>query len=427
VTISARHDGYAGFTKPFTHPLWFGEESIMIRLEKLRYPVEVSILGRAATLTVDGSPPGRSPFKGELEYGTHHLAAQGPGALQMTVDWTVTGPGQYMFRPQASPPTLRPVGMFDCGSDPKQVLFSPDSRQIYITLLGGKGFQVLDLGTRTITNVEPQGYAESSGFVEAILVPRGNEEHLLVSQMTTALLHEFRLMPDGGAEYMRSFKTGGVWSKVIAWLPGQDLLAVSNWVSNDVTILDYETAKVLHTLSGLNVPRGLAFSPDGRTLVVASFGGGFLAEYDTSTWERTRTLQRLDGAALRHVLASRDGTCWFVSDMAYAEVVQVDQTTFKVVRVYRTGPNPNTIDLSPDGRLLAVSCRGPNNPKSYMLRSPEPGSVMLFDTSTGELLATIQGGFQPTGLNISSDGKLLAFSNFQDPSVEVYSLEGIGK
>jgi DNA-binding beta-propeller fold protein YncE len=427
VTINARREGYADFAETFTHPFWLGEKAIVIEMEKLRYPVEVSILGQSTAFTIDGTAVSAPPFTGELEYGPHHLAVERPGGAVVTIDWTVTGPGRYTFRPQTAPSALSPVGVFECGTQPKQVLFSPDSREVFITLLDGKGFQQLDLSTRTIRTIEPAEYASLVGFVEAIIIPRGNEQRLLVSQMTTARLHELRLTPNGGTEYLRSFKTGGVWPKVIAWLPGQDVLAVSNWLSNDVTILDYESAHVLHTLGGLNVPRGLAFSPDGTALVVASFGGGFLAEYDTSSWERTRTLQRPAGAALRHVVASRDGAFYFVSDMGRNEVMQVDRTTFEVVHVYPTGPNPNTVDLSLDARLLAVSCRGPNNPLDYTLRSPAAGSVLIFDTSTGTLLATIEAGFQPTGLDISPDDRLLAFSNFQDASVEVYSLEGIRK
>ena len=52
---------------------------------------------------------------------------------------------------------------------------------------------------------------------------------------------------------------------------------------------------------------------------------------------------------------------------------------------------------------------------------------MIYDTRNGALQATIEGGLQPTGLDISNDDKLLAFTNFQDPTVEIYSLEGLLK
>ncbi len=345
----------------------------------------------------------------------------------------MTGPGAYVFRPQSSPIPLQPVGVFDYGLQPKQVLFSPDNKELFIPLLNGKGFQILDLRTRKMQTVEVDTFGKDVGFVEDIFVQRPSaasaekDYRLLVSQMTTARLHEYRLKPDGSVEYLRSFKTGGNWSKVIAYLPQQDLLAVSNWLSNDVTLLDYTTAKVVHTLSGLNVPRGLAFTPDGKALAVASFNGGFLTEYDTQTWTRTKTLQRPAGAAPRHIVVTGDGKLYYVSDMARDEVLQVDQATFKILHIFPTRQNTNSVDLSSDGRLLAISCRGPNNPGGYELRSPSGGFVQIYDTTNGALLATIEGGLQPTGLDISNDDKLLAFTNFQDPTVEIYSLEGLLK
>jgi hypothetical protein len=72
-----------------------------------------------------------------------------------------------------------------------------------------------------------------------------------------------------------------------------------------------------------------------------------------------------------------------------------------------------------------VSCRGPNNPKGYTLRSPQNGRVMVFDVKNRTLAFTIQGGNQPTGLDISGDDRYLVFSNFMDANFEVYDLAGL--
>jgi DNA-binding beta-propeller fold protein YncE len=433
VTIAARRDGYTDFSGSYQHAFWFGEKKIAIQMQKRSYPVEVSVVGGTAAYRLDQSQSGTTPFSGTLEYGTHHLVVTGSDKVEKTFDFEVTGPGSYQFRPQSQPIPLQPIGVFASGRQPKQVLFSPDDKELLITLLDGKGFQILDLRTRQMQTVEVETFGKDLGFVEDILVQRpaaGSAEkdyRLLVSQMTTGRLHEYRLKPDGSVEYVRSIKTGGEWSKVIAYLPQQDLLAVSNWLSNNVTIIDYASAKIVHTLGGLVVPRGLAFTPDGKALAVASFDGGFLTEFDTQTWTRTKTLQRPAGAAPRHIVVTGDGKLYYVSDMARDEVLKVDQATFKILHVYPTRQNTNSIDLSSDGRLLAISCRGPNNAGGYLLRSPSGGFVMIYDTRTDELVATIEGGLQPTGLDISNDDKLLAFSNFQDPTVEIYSLEGLLK
>ena len=84
--------------------------------------------------------------------------------------------------------------------------------------------------------------------------------------------------------------------------------------------------------------------------------------------------------------------------------------------------NPNTIQLSPDKRLLFVSCRGKDNPQTYIKPGPEYGSVFVIDAHTGAILDVIVGGNQPTGLDITLDGKFLAFSDFLDHKIKIFSI-----
>ena len=82
----------------------------------------------------------------------------------------------------------------------------------------------------------------------------------------------------------------------------------------------------------------------------------------------------------------------------------------------------HTIDLTPDGRLLFVSCRGPNNRESYYLPGPQWGSILVFDALTGEKLDAIVAGNQPTALDVSEDGTLLAYSDMLDNRISVYRI-----
>jgi DNA-binding beta-propeller fold protein YncE len=94
-------------------------------------------------------------------------------------------------------------------------------------------------------------------------------------------------------------------------------------------------------------------------------------------------------------------------------------TTTKFVDV---DEKPNTIDLTPDGKMLFVSCRGENNEKSYYIPGPEWGSILVFDTATGKPLDALIAGNQPTALDVSDDGKLLIFSDFLDNRLRVYEI-----
>ena len=105
--------------------------------------------------------------------------------------------------------------------------------------------------------------------------------------------------------------------------------------------------------------------------------------------------------------------------MFHKSIYQVDLETFSITNTTKVYTNPNTIDLL-DNRWLFVSSRGPNNPIDYTLPSPVNGKISVIDTSTMETVVSFEGGNQPTGLDISDDGKFFCFSNFQDGNIQLY-------
>jgi DNA-binding beta-propeller fold protein YncE len=122
---------------------------------------------------------------------------------------------------------------------------------------------------------------------------------------------------------------------------------------------------------------------------------------------------------MRHLVGDPQRGLVYGSDMGTNEVVVVDTATDEVRVLAATDDTPNTIDLSPDGRVLAASNRGMDNPESYYLPGPQWGSIILIDTRTGAYLDAVVGGNQPTGLDISPDGRWLAYSDFLDDRVTV--------
>jgi DNA-binding beta-propeller fold protein YncE len=141
--------------------------------------------------------------------------------------------------------------------------------------------------------------------------------------------------------------------------------------------------------------------------------------FDTSGWKERATFVNT-GSSFRHVVVSPNGMDLYVSDMGTNRIFRLNAADLSQRTVYSVGHNPNTIDLSPDGKRLFVSCRGPNNPKSYYLRSLVDGEIYIIDTVSNQVEEILSGGNQPTGLDVSTDGRFLAFTNFLDNEVEVY-------
>lgn len=317
------------------------------------------------------------------------------------------------------------IAEIPCGAEPKQVIFSPDNNYIYIPLMEEKGYQIYDVRKKNlITCTDPLEITSEKYFVEGIFVNRNDTKRFLISQLTKAVFVEYDVTDPVNPKYLRAVPTGGSWPKVLTYSPSLDCVAVSNWTSNSVTIIDYETGKVRKKLKGFPVPRGLAFTADGKYLLIASYEGGTVTRISTSTWKADRTVTRAK-AAMRHIVLHPDGVRCYVSDMAHSLVYEMNIPDFKITRVIKVEQKPNTIDLSKSGKYLFVSNRGPNNPEGYTKRSPKCGCVQIFDTETYNLIGRIPGGTQPTGLDVSSDDRYLAFSNFQDNTIELYDLQGL--
>jgi len=317
------------------------------------------------------------------------------------------------------------IAEIPCGMEPKQVIFSPDNNYIYIPLMEEKGFQIYNIEKKNlITCTDPLEITNEKYFVEGIFVNRNSTKRFLISQLTKAVFVEYDVADPANPKYLRAVPTGGSWPKVLAYSPSLDCVAVSNWTSNSVSIIDYESGKVIKRIKGIKVPRGLAFTSDGKYLLIASYEGGTISRINTATWTTDKTIQR-GKAAMRHIVLHPDGKRCYVSNMMHAEIYEIDLQQFKIVHVFKAQDKPNTIDLTRSGKFLFVSNRGPNNPQGYTKRSLKKGSIQVFDTEQRKLIGVIPGGTQPTGLDVSNDDKYLAFSNFQDNSIELYDIQGL--
>jgi DNA-binding beta-propeller fold protein YncE len=304
------------------------------------------------------------------------------------------------------------LGELRSGSNPKQVAFSPDGRQLWVSLLGGRGIEVFDARTRRRLREVKLG---RHGAVEVIFTRNGRTVY--ASQMQTASVWE---IDRRSYRVRRQLNTGGTWSKVMALSPDERTLYVANWVSNDVSVIDLRSGRLRRLLPTVRTPRGLWPTPDGRRLYVAGFQDGELQRIDLAGRRRSRTLLRT-GGAMRHLVGDPEAGRLYADDMGTNEAFVVDLASERVRKLAATDNVPNTIDLTPDGRVLYVSNRGKNG-ACYCAPGPEWGSVLALDAASGRVLDAIVGGNQTTGLDVSADGRLLAFSDFLDNRIHLYAV-----
>ncbi|HQO65239.1 MAG TPA: beta-propeller fold lactonase family protein, partial [Spirochaetales bacterium] len=130
----------------------------------------------------------------------------------------------------------------------------------------------------------------------------------------------------------------------------------------------------------------------------------------------------LAGSAKRHLVVDPVRNRLYASDMGRGSVFAYDLAADRQLAEIPIAPNvkTNTIALSPDGRWLYASTRGPNNPVDYERKGPAFGELLVIDTDSLAIVERHWGGNQPTGLAVSPDGRLVVLTDFLDHRLEVY-------
>ncbi len=305
------------------------------------------------------------------------------------------------------------LGSLTAKGAPKSVAVTPNGREAWAAILNGPpSIEIYDLKTmRKVGGID----IGKHGAVEVIFNRAGTRAY--ASQMETAKVFE---IDTATRKVLRSFKTQSAWTKVVALSPDEKTVYAANWSGNDVSVISLTTGKLVKRVPVAKTPRGLWPTADGRYLFVAGFDAGDLERIDLRSWHVKKVFH--SGGAMRHLVADESTGKLYASDMAKDVVWVTDMATLKTRKFCDTDEKPNTIALSPDGKVLFISNRGENNPVSYYLKGYEWGTVLLMSTADGKPLDAIVGGNQCTALAVSADGHTLVFSDFLDDRLRVYGV-----
>lgn len=369
--------------------------------------VELSI-----TLQDETVISGRTPFSQEIPGGgiTVELRREGYNTTVRELALTTAQELRVWLDPEGQ--LYQTVVRFKSGLGPQRVVFSPDSKELWAAFAQSNGLGIYDPVTGDKTGAVPLG---DNGAVDMVFTNDG--QTVFAAQMETATVYE---IDQASRTVRRRLGTGGTWTKAVFLSPDETILWASNWGSNDVSEIDLTTGELRRRIPTVETPLGLYVTADTKTLYVAGHEHGDIQRIDLSTGKGTVILQT--GGAMWHMVADESLGLLYVDDLETNEVYVVDLLTDEVSKLANTDQRPNSMDLSPDGKVLYVSNRGRDNTAGPSLPGPEWGTVLVFDTVTGKTLDAIVGGNQCTGLDVSPDGSLLAFSDFLDNRIRVYAI-----
>lgn len=147
--------------------------------------------------------------------------------------------------------------------------------------------------------------------------------------------------------------------------PDWDLgtLYVNNMNDATLTVIDPLTQAAVETMQ-VPFPYNLFFTPDGsKAIVVADYLGIDLVAdnglhfYDRETWEPLKFLQ-VPYPGVNHLDFSPDGSYLMVSTESAGHVVKIDTTTMEIVGTVDVGGSPLDVRLAPEGDIFYVANQG---------------------------------------------------------------------
>src|SRR5450755_3660685 len=161
--------------------------------------------------------------------------------------------------------------------------------------------------------------------------------------------------------------------------PDPKLVYLSAEASGEIVVVDPEAAMVMVRIPVGKRPRGLKVSRDGRLLYVALSGS-------------PRGGPNIDEAKLPPADRSADG------------IGVVDLVTKQLVRTFPSGQDPESFDLSLDGKTLYVS-------------NEETAEMTVLDLVGGAPPRKVPVGKEPEGVTLRPDGKVVYVTSEEESIV----------
>jgi YVTN family beta-propeller protein len=198
---------------------------------------------------------------------------------------------------------------------------------------------------------------------------------------------------------------------------------VTNETTGDMSVIDPASQTVIATVPLGKRPRGIHASPDRKTIYVALSGSPIagpgvdestlpppdrnadgIGVFDVAQNKLLRVIK--SGSDPEEFDVTKDGKLLYVSNEDAAGVSILDIAAGQVAKTLKTGEEPEGVQMSPDGSFVYVT-------------SEDEGTVAVVDTGSREVTKTFKVGRRPRSTAFLPDGSRAFISLENDGTVAV--------
>jgi YVTN family beta-propeller protein len=184
----------------------------------------------------------------------------------------------------------------------------------------------------------------------------------------------------------------------------QPFAYVSNFTSNNVSVIDTSDNSVVDTVPVGSGPIGVAVTPDGAFAYVANRKSNYVSVIDTSDNSVVDTVT-VESAPIG-VAVTPDGAFAYVTNYTSNNVSVIDTSANTVVATVPVGNYHQGVAVTPDGAFAYVINNIFNN-------------VSVIDTSDNSVVDTVTVESGPIGVAVTPDSAFAYVTNFDSDTVSV--------
>ncbi|HET8939121.1 MAG TPA: hypothetical protein VFN67_37005 [Polyangiales bacterium] len=273
--------------------------------------------------------------------------------------------------------THKVVATIPTGTAPVNPVFTPDRQKVYVSNSQADTLTVIDVATNRATMIPAGSHPSGLAFS-----PDG--QTLYVSLIADFTSPGAVLSIDLGTGQASAPIPMGADPERIALTPDGKHLYVNNLLDGTMAVVDTESRKVVTTLMLGDLPFNPLLSPDGALVYVGVMSANHIAVIDTQTNQVVRTIPADSPNGMTY---SKGFESLFVSNALSGTVQQVSLTTNMILKTAEVGGVPGNMAVLPDGK------------HAYMVR-PDGSTVEILDTSTLEIVDTIEVGMGPSVVTV---------------------------